>query len=148
MVATPTEELFDGTFNIAATVVASFIALSLYNAFELALLVFFTFKRWKGLYFWSMIVASASIMLYSIGFMTFFYHIGSWYAGSIVNNIGWITMVCSQSIVLYSRIHLVLSNRRVLRGILITIIVNGIVLYIPTTILQYGIIREQHNGIG
>ena len=139
MVATPQDQLFNGTFSTTAVVVAIFIALSLYNASELTLLVFFTFKKWRGMYFWSLIAAGVSIIVYSIGFMTTYYYHGgpAGLAGSIINNIGWITMVCSQSVVLYSRIHLVLYNQRVLHAILIIIIVNGAVLYIPTTILAF-----------
>lgn len=53
-------------------------------------------------------------------------------------NVGWIFMVCGQSIVLYSRLHYITQSRVVLRSVLWLIIINTIVLYIPTTTLTYG----------
>jgi hypothetical protein len=55
-----------------------------------------------------------------------------------VLSIGWWTMVTGQSVVLYSRLHLVLGDERILRWVLRLIVLNVFVLHIPTTILTYG----------
>lgn len=39
-------------------------ALAVYNALELALLIFTTFKAYHGLYFWSMVTATMGIIPY------------------------------------------------------------------------------------
>src|ERR1700761_3780246 len=52
--------------------------------------------------------------------------------------IGWCCMVTGQSIVLYSRLHLVVREYRILRGVLIMIITDGIICHIPITVLIYG----------
>lgn len=104
MVSTPEKELFNGTLNTAAVVVAVFTALSLFNALELNVLVFFTFRRWRGVYFWSLTIAAISIIVYSIGFMLFYFQIGPKLAGMIVNNIGWIT-VCLLHTFTSSKLH-------------------------------------------
>lgn len=52
--------------------------------------------------------------------------------------IGWIIMVPGQSIVLYSRLHLITRNEKLLRCILWFIIINSFVLCTPTVILDWG----------
>jgi hypothetical protein len=49
--------------------------------------------------------------------------------------IGWVIMVPGQSMILYSRLHLVSTNFKLLRFILWTIIITAIVLCVPTSIL-------------
>jgi hypothetical protein len=51
--------------------------------------------------------------------------------------LGWAVFVPGQAIVLWSRLHLVIRSDTVLRGLLAMIIVNTIVLCIPTIILAY-----------
>ena len=144
MAVTSNAQLYDGTCDTTAVVVAIFIALSLYNASELVLLIFSTFKRWRGLYFWSLAVATAAILPYSVGMLLWYYKIGPSYAGSVPNNIGWIAMVTGQSLVLYSRLHLVLRNEKLLRGIFWMIIIDAIALYTSTTVVQFGSYSEKN----
>lgn len=148
MVSTPNDELYKGTFNTIAIAVAIFTALSVCNAVELLLRILFQFKRWQGKYFWSLVVGGLSVVLYSLGYMLYFFRIGPLLVGVVVNNIGWIAMVCSQSIVLHSRLHLVLDNRMILNGILGMIIANGIVWYTLATTMEFGsILTDRHSYI-
>ena len=55
-----------------------------------------------------------------------------------MNNIGWLVLVTGQSVVLYSRLGVILHNPRVLRLVLCMIIVNGFVFYVTTTVIHYG----------
>jgi len=52
--------------------------------------------------------------------------------------IGWCCMVTGQSVVLYSRLHLVVRDYNTLRWVLIMIITNGIICHTPITVLIYG----------
>lgn len=52
--------------------------------------------------------------------------------------VGWIIMVPSQSIVLYSRLHLITHNRALLRFLLWMVIINSVVLIIPTCVFNWG----------
>jgi hypothetical protein len=86
-----------------------FISVSWYNVLELLLLIFTTFRRWRGLYFWSLLLsAGVGVLLYSLGFLLKFFTPVSPMLAVAVLSIGWWTMVTGQSIVLYSRLHLVL----------------------------------------
>jgi hypothetical protein len=120
-------------------VIGSFIAVAWYNAFELNILILVTFKRYGGLYFWSLFVASCGVIFYGIGFLfKFFQIIENDFVNVAFITIGWWCMVTGQSVVLYSRLHLIVLNEKLLRLILQMIIVDAIILHIPTTVLTFG----------
>ena len=52
--------------------------------------------------------------------------------------IGWVPMVTGQSLVLYSRLHLIFRNPFWLRMVLAMILTNAFVLHVPIIILMYG----------
>jgi hypothetical protein len=105
---------------------------------ELILLIFTTFQHWHGLYFWSLLIASFGVIPYNVGFIVVFFQLTQQYAGFIIDSYGWITMVTGQSVVLYSRLHLVLRNPKVLRAVLWMIIVDAVVLHVSTTVVLFG----------
>lgn len=121
-------------------IVSSFLSVALYNVLELTFILFLTFKRRKGLYFWSFLASTWGIAIYAIGFILKDFGLANsipyFYVTLIV--VGWCMMVTGQSMVLYSRLHLIMQNRLVLRLILGMIIVNAIILHIPTMVLCYG----------
>ncbi|CAH0044348.1 unnamed protein product [Clonostachys solani] len=112
--------------------------LSLYNAVELLVLIFLKFKRRRGLYFWSISLASFGIIPYCIGWMLVQFGFSHAWVGMTIDSIGWILLVSGHSMVLYSRLHLVLQNRTILRGVLGMIIVNGVVWHTTITVLLFG----------
>ncbi|KAF2839162.1 hypothetical protein M501DRAFT_992146 [Patellaria atrata CBS 101060] len=123
--------------------IAVFIGLSLYNAVELVTLSLVTFKRYRGKYFWSLMASTLGIIPYAIGFLLKFYQIidplsPSHWGSVFLLSIGWYPMVTGQALVLWSRLHLVVRNEKVLRWTLYMIITNAIVLHIPTTVLTCG----------
>jgi hypothetical protein len=56
----------------------------------------------------------------------------------LIDSIGWVLLVSGHSVVLYSRLHLVLQNTTILRGVLGMIIVNGIIWHPTITVLLFG----------
>ncbi|KAH7147090.1 hypothetical protein B0J13DRAFT_553227 [Dactylonectria estremocensis] len=112
--------------------------LALYNAFELLTLIFMTFKRRKGLYFWSIFLASFGIISYCVGWLIVYFDLTHDWAGMIIDSIGWILLVSGQSVVLYSRLHLVLNDPKILRAVLWMIIANGVVWHTSITVLLFG----------
>ncbi|KAI2748073.1 hypothetical protein DTO013E5_3905 [Penicillium roqueforti] len=125
--------------DVRQMILVAFIGLSCYNVAELIVLVPATFRRWRGLYFWALLVSGVlGVVPYSVGFlMKFFTHTDSVLSVTVLT-IGWWTMVTGQSVVLYSRLHLVLRDERVLRRVLQLIVANIFLLHVPTTILTYG----------
>jgi hypothetical protein len=45
----------------------AFTAIAWYNSIEIIVLVFFIFKRYSGLYFWSLLINAISIVPYATG---------------------------------------------------------------------------------
>lgn len=131
-------ELANNTWTLQ-TALVTFIAISWYNVIELLVLVLCTFRRWNGLYFWSLLLSSCvGVFPYSLGFLLkFFTGANSFFSVSVLT-IGWWTMVTGQSFVLYSRLHLVLRDERTLRRVLYMIIANVFLLHVPTTVLTFG----------
>ncbi|GAT25117.1 integral membrane protein [Aspergillus luchuensis] len=86
---------------------AVFCAIALYNAVELVILIFLTFTRYSGLYFWAMLLSAVlGVIPQAIGFLLEFFAIGP---------------LC----------------QTLLRRVLYLIIFDTIVLLIPTTVLTY-----------
>lgn len=125
--------------------VGVFMTISLYNAVELLVLVFVNFRRYQGWYFWSLLIATIGVVVHALGYFLRYFHIdGSVFGAVTVSVVGWVAMVTGQSIVLWSRLHLVMEHRKILRGILNMIITNVICLNIPTIVLTYGINANMH----
>ncbi|KAL9626750.1 MAG: hypothetical protein Q9204_007067 [Flavoplaca sp. TL-2023a] len=123
--------------------IAAFTAVAWYNVMELNIQVFLTFKRHRGLYFWSLLISSYGCVLHALGFLLKFFRLTGpkdeyVYISVTIITIGWYAMVTGQAVVLYSRLHLVVREQKILRGILAMIIVDAICFHIPTTILTYG----------
>jgi hypothetical protein len=76
--------------------IAFFLGLAMYNVVELMVLIFGTFQRYRGLYFWSLVVSGLGIIPYSLGFLFKYFSVlkgpGRW--GSVfLLTIGWYPMV-------------------------------------------------------
>jgi hypothetical protein len=120
--------------------IATLAGVTWYNALELIILVFVTFAQYRGLYFWSLLLSSSiGLIPYSLGFLLKFFQLTSatWFSCTLLT-IGWYFMVTGQSVVLYSRLHLVLSNPKALHRVLVMIVINAFILHLPTTVLTYG----------
>ncbi|KAJ6115423.1 hypothetical protein N7486_001201 [Penicillium sp. IBT 16267x] len=123
---------------IILEVVAMF-SIGAYNAFEVGLSTFDHFKYYRGLYFWSMQVASWGILLHAIPAQLRYVEVAPNMNTCIPFLIGWYAMVTGQAVVLYSRLHLVASDMRSLRWVLWMIIANVIILHVPMTVFFLGV---------
>ncbi|KAF4344242.1 hypothetical protein FBEOM_1836 [Fusarium beomiforme] len=112
--------------------------LSLYNAIELLTLISLTFKRKAGLYFWSILIASFGIIPYCLGWLIVYFDLVHDYVGMAIETVGWILVISGQSVVLYSRLHLIITDIRILRSVLIMIIINGLIWHTTMTVLLFG----------
>ena len=68
-----TTTFFSGNFDVSSVFVTICCALSIYNGLELLLLVFTTFRRFQGLYFWSLVIASFGLLPYTDGLMIIYF---------------------------------------------------------------------------
>jgi len=120
-------------------IIVCLLVVALYNVLELNVVIFSVFKTRRGLYFWSFLIATWGIPFYATGFLLKFV-VGSTTRTLIVVliSLGWCCMVTGQSVVLYSRLHLVLWNQTYLRFVLAMIIFDAIVCHIPTIVMAAG----------
>ncbi|KAI1495662.1 hypothetical protein F5X99DRAFT_114448 [Biscogniauxia marginata] len=118
-----------------AMVIAGFFALACYNSIEIYLLILRTFRRRNGLYFWSMLVANTGIPLHSVSSLLRYFSIAPNTPMAVLVVLGWWLMVSGQSVVLYSRLHLVVGDPRKLCYVVAMIATVFLTLQLPTSIL-------------
>ncbi|KAJ5833946.1 hypothetical protein N7474_002257 [Penicillium riverlandense] len=115
-----------------------FTSIALYNAVELFILIFLTFTHYRGLYFWTLLASVVlGVIPHAIAYLLEFFALAPLWLTLVMSTIGFYVMVPGQSMVLYSRLHLVVQSRKVLRFVLGLIIVDAIILLIPTTVLTF-----------
>jgi hypothetical protein len=121
-------------------IIAAFTAVAWYNVIEVNVMLWRYFKKHKGLYFWSVLVTSIGIILHSLGMLLeFFVVFRKRYIALCFSTPGWYAMVSGMSLVLYSRLNLVVYDGRKVRWVLYMIIIDGICLSIPTSVFTFGV---------
>lgn len=121
-----------------AMTIAGFFGISVFNSIEILFSIFRRFRRRKGLYFWSMLVACIGIPVHATAVLLRMFGLASNVAMSFIVVFGWWAMVTGQAVVLYSRLHL-FSDRRKIRWVLIMIVTNFAILHIPVSALYLAI---------
>ncbi|KAL2809365.1 hypothetical protein BJX63DRAFT_405942 [Aspergillus granulosus] len=117
----------------------AFLAVAGYNTLELLIWIFHFFKRRRGLYFWSILISTISIGLFALlAFLQFFRLASFRFTGPGIA-IALPAVFCAQTLVLYSRLHLITAPGALLRFVLWVIIITSIVLLLPFTILLAGL---------
>lgn len=121
-----------------------FAGLTLYNAVELYILIFITFKSYRGLYFWSLLISCLGLIPYTLGFVFKFFAVLP-YAVRLVSVtlliVGWILIVTGSNVVLWSRLHLMMTPSlradRILKYTKLMIICGVIFFHFPVTVVVY-----------
>ncbi|PKY05753.1 integral membrane protein [Aspergillus campestris IBT 28561] len=132
---------YKGATEAVEILVVCFSAVALYNSIELVAVILLTFNRYTGLYFWTLLLSDVfGVVPHAVGYVLAFFGKGPIWVGVTLSTLGFYLMVPGQSFVLYSRLHLLVQNRTLLRGVLYLIIFNTIVLLVPTTVLTYSTI--------
>ncbi|OHW93680.1 integral membrane protein [Colletotrichum incanum] len=111
----------------------------IYNVVEIYVLIFTTFQRRSGQYFWSMLVANTGILLHACGSLGRYLQPTRTPIPGSFAHIGWYCMVTGQSVVLWSRLHLVVYNRITIRLVLAMILASFFCVHIPQTVLFAGV---------
>lgn len=132
-----TKQDFHGQYDAHSVIVTLSVGLSLYNCLEMALLILSTFKKWKSLYFWSLVLCTLGTVGYAIGMMLTYFNVGPLLLGKIILDVGWAFMIICQSLVLYSRLGLILDNEKILMGVKWMIIATSITVVPVTDILDF-----------
>lgn len=113
---------------------------------ELLLLVYVTFKRHTGVYFWSIVITTIGIVFQTTGYILKSFE-NTWpvVLVVIICKVGWVANVTGFSIVLWSRLHLVVRNPSILKWLLVLILVNGLVCHTPVVVFEFGLMTSHHD---
>jgi hypothetical protein len=96
-----------------ALVVIVFLALAVYNTLEIIVKIFQRFRRYNGVYFYAMLAASIGIIIHAFGYFLRNYEISDSAPLEITLACGGgMLMITGQSIVLWSRLHLISPGKR------------------------------------
>lgn len=123
--------------NFVIVQVIAMFSIGAWNSLEVVIGIFETFKRYRGLYFWSMQIAAWGILLHGIPAQIRYLQKAPALSMSVPFIVGWICMVTGQALVLYSRLHLVVADIRHVRWVLWMIIANFFILHIPMAVLFF-----------
>jgi len=115
--------------------ITSLATAGMYNVLEIYVLIFTTFRYRSGRYFWSMLVANTGILFHACGSLGRFLQPTKTPIPGVFAHVGWYCMVTGQSIVLWSRLHLVVYNRTTIRLVLAMIMGSVLFVHIPQTAL-------------
>ncbi|TLS29516.1 hypothetical protein PpBr36_00646 [Pyricularia pennisetigena] len=118
-----------------AMVMAGFFAVSIWNCVQTFIFIFVTFRNYSGLYFWSMTVANAAIPFRQIFALVRLFGMAPTLAITPLVSIGFWAMVTGQSMVLYSRLCLVVGEPVKLRWVLGLITFTFLFLEVPVSSL-------------
>jgi hypothetical protein len=87
---------YEGDSLTIKVLIAFFLGLAMYNVVELQVLIFGTFTKFRGLYFWSLVISGWGIIPYAIGFLFKYFTIltgGARWFSDFLLSIGWYPMV-------------------------------------------------------
>ncbi|KAJ5364826.1 uncharacterized protein N7496_010539 [Penicillium cataractarum] len=134
------QALSSGTGNAAIGIsIIVFMSIALYNAVELSVLIPLSFHRYRSLYFWALFTSALlGVIPQTIGQGLQFFNLAPLWLSMFLSNFGFVFLVPNQSVVLYSRLHLVSQNPVMLGFVRWLIVFAYIAIVIPTVILNVG----------
>ncbi|ETN36381.1 uncharacterized protein HMPREF1541_08658 [Cyphellophora europaea CBS 101466] len=133
-----TKSSFDGEYSANSVIVTLAVALALYNSLEMVLLITSTFKQFRGLYFWSLVLCNFGVVFFALGMMLGYFELCVLWLSKVIIDIGWVFMILFQSLVLYSRLNLIYDERKILQGVKWMIVTTSICFLIPVVVLDFG----------
>jgi hypothetical protein len=142
----------DGTSNHGQFLIAmgALTGASLFCNIELWGLIWITFKRRTGLYFWSILVATIGSFLYNINVILGYFvtiPVPTWAFG-ITGVLGYLIYVPAEYFVLYSRLHLLSTSPRVLRWTIVVVATEYALVTIPLAVFwTWGMVDPQSNTV-
>jgi hypothetical protein len=131
--------------------VASFFAIAFWLVIDITAQVHLTFKRYRGLYYTSIICTTWGIAFHGVAFLVKLYvpsataTVSADFGTTSLAKLGWVMNTTGFSIVLYSRLSLVVQERRILRVVLAVICVDAILFHIPIIVFSYGFGSSNHS---
>jgi hypothetical protein len=122
--------------------ITSFFSVALWLSLELMVQVWFMFKRHTSLYYWSILITTWGIIGHTVAFtLKLFVPNLNAIGTTFLAKISWVANTTGFSVVLYSRLGLVLrssSKYSLHRAVLMMIIIDAIIFHIPIIVFSFG----------
>lgn len=129
-------------YEISAAVsffLACLMGIGLWNAGEIILVTYLKYRRLRTLYFWSILTSATGVIVCTLSQIINIWVIGrSDFVPAALGSFGWVLMVTGQSLVLYSRLHMLYIDARTLRYVLTMIIFDATTLHSIGIVLIVG----------
>ncbi|KAL8393751.1 hypothetical protein RB595_003482 [Gaeumannomyces hyphopodioides] len=116
-----------------AMVMAGFLSVSLWNTLQTTIFIFQFFKRFSGLYFWSISAANFGIPLRQVTALLRFFGLAPNLAMLPISSVGFWMMVTGQSVVLYSRLSLIVGAPETIRWVALVVAATFLLVEVPTS---------------
>ncbi|KAF1846503.1 uncharacterized protein K460DRAFT_377686 [Cucurbitaria berberidis CBS 394.84] len=123
---------------------AAFLGIAWYLCAELNVRLSIRASRRRSLYFWACLVCSWGIIIHSITITLNDFKVWETYGSIVIIHLTWCSYVVAQSVVLYSRLNLVLKSERIGYYVLYMIVVNSFIFGLGTVI--FGLVAR-HPGM-
>jgi hypothetical protein len=126
-----------------AMTAAACVGIAWYLCLELNIRLFVRSTR-RSLYFWSCLLCSWAIIIHLILIILLDFRISNNHAVLVVVHLTWWAYVVSQSVVLYSRLNLVVKSTLVASYVLYSIVFTAIVFGLTTIV--FGLVAVSHHS--
>jgi hypothetical protein len=131
---------------VEKSVFISFGAVALWSTLTLTIRLVTTMKKRSGMYFYSIFATTWGLSIRQIGnFVQFYSPSCPWQIGFVLQEIGWVGMISGFSMVLYSRLSIILESRKVRRAVLAMVVTNGLVWHSAMIIILGGMRAMQNS---
>lgn len=123
-----------------ALATAAFLGMGLLCGFEMLLLIWYTFRRRSGLYYWSLVLAATSELVVNISSILYYWTFRNSCPGivAILSIPGTLGYVLFEYLILYSRLRLVQTTNKVMRFLLAIICLEVLLVEVPLAIILLG----------
>lgn len=119
--------------------------MAIWSTVPLTIRLLTTLKRRRGVYFYSILVTSWGLSIRQVGdVLQFLVPSCPWILSNGLAQGGWVAMVSGFSMVLYSRLNIILESLRMRRVVLAMIVTNGVVFHIAMITLSIGLAALSH----
>ena len=125
----------------------AFGAVAFWSTLTLTIRLLTTMKKRSGIYFYSILIATWGLTIRQVGnFIQFYAPRCPWQVGFTMQQLGWVRMISGFSMVLYSRLTIILESHRARRVVLGMIIFNGCVWHTVMITVLSGMRTTQYAG--
>jgi hypothetical protein len=124
-------------------IIGAFVAMGFLCTFELIPIIWTTFKRRSGLYFWGIVVATVGSFLFNLGTTIYIFNLSNGTPlmlglTTAVSTLGYLIYIPAEFAILYSRLHLLAASQRTLFWVIILAMTEYTLVTIPNAILSIG----------